>query len=125
GKHLRKIADDLTSYYLLGYYSTNTKADGRFHRIKVRTTRSGVEIRSRQGYTAATADDVAKARAAAAAPEPDDKAALTRALGTIESDVRARGRSVARGAGEPVILHRGPSTGNQLQPSSGRVFPRS
>src|SRR5205085_11559371 len=27
-KELRRIADDLTSYYLMGYYSTNTKLDG-------------------------------------------------------------------------------------------------
>src|SRR5206468_5900169 len=55
---------------------------------------------------------------------PEAKAALTRALGTIETDARAQGRTV-RGAGEPLLFHRGPSTGNQMQPSSGRVFPRS
>ena len=26
---VRRIVDDLTSYYLLGYYSTNAKLDGR------------------------------------------------------------------------------------------------
>ena len=47
-KELRTIADDLTSYYLLGYYSTNTKLDGRFRAIKVRSKRPGVSIRARQ-----------------------------------------------------------------------------
>jgi hypothetical protein len=123
-KQLGKIAADLTSYYLIGYYSTNAKLDGRFHAIKVRSKRSGVEIRARNGYTAATAAEAAKARAAAPPPEPEAKVALNKALGTIESDARAQGRTV-RGAGEPVIFHRGPSTGNQVQPSPGRVFPRS
>ena len=29
---MKRISDDLTSYYLLGYYSTNAKLDGRFRR---------------------------------------------------------------------------------------------
>ena len=56
---------------------------------------------------------------------PEAKAALTRALGTIESDARAAGRKTTRAAGDPVVFHRGPSTGNQVQPADGRVFPRS
>jgi len=56
---------------------------------------------------------------------PEAKKALSRALGTIESDVRAQGRQTARAPGDPVVLHRGPSTGNQVQPAVGRVFPRS
>ena len=123
-KSLGRIADDLTSYYLLGYRSTNSKLDGQYRAIKVRSKRPGIEIRARHGYNAATAAEVARARAAADVPVSDAKIALTRALGTIESDARAQGRTV-RGAGEPVILHRGPSTGNQLQPAPGRVFPRS
>ena len=124
-KQLGRISADLTSYYLIGYNSTNTKLDGLFRSIKVKSRRSGVEIRSRRGYTAATVEEVAKARAAAAAPEPDAKVAINKAIGLIESDTRAQGRKAVRGAGEPVIYHRGPSTGNQLQPAAGRVFPRS
>ncbi len=51
---LKRIVDDLSSYYLLGYYSTNTKLDGKFRSIAVRTKRPGVEIRARRGYLAAT-----------------------------------------------------------------------
>jgi hypothetical protein len=122
---LHRIADDLTSYYLLGYRSTNSKLDGRYREIKVRSKRPGIEIRSRHGYTAATAEEVAKARTAAAVPISAEKVAIDRALGTIETDARAIGRKTTRGAGEPLIFHRGPSTGNQLQPAPGRVFPRS
>lgn len=66
---LKRIADDLTSYYLIGYYSTNTKLDGTFRRIGVRVKRPGVQVRARRGYRAATEEEVLAARAAAA-PEP-------------------------------------------------------
>jgi len=122
---IRRIADDLTSYYLVGYYSTNGKLDGRFRNIKVRSKRAGIEVRSRKGYRAATQEEVNSARMSASAPVPESKAALNRALGYIESDARAQGRKTVRGAGEPMVFHRGPSTGNQVQPASGRAFPRS
>lgn len=124
-KQIRRVADDLTSYYLVGYYSTNGKLDGKFRNIKVRSKRPGIEVRSRKGYRAATQEEVDAARASASAPIPDTKATVTRALGHIERDARAQGRATSRGEGEPLIFHRGPSTGNQLRPASGRVFPRS
>jgi VWFA-related protein len=124
-KQIRRMADDLTSYYLLGYYSTNNKLDGKFRSIKVRSKRPGIEIRSRRGYNAATAEEVARARAVIDAVVPEAKAAVTRALGTIESDARAAGRKTVRAASDPLVFHRGPSTGNQVQPADGRIFPRS
>ena len=124
-KQLRRVADDLTSYYLMGYYSTNSKLDGKFRAIKVRSKRPGVDVRARRGYNAATAEEVARARAASEAVVPEAKAAVNRALSAIESDARAAGRKTVRGAGEPVVFHRGPSTGNQVQPADGRIFPRS
>jgi VWFA-related protein len=124
-KQIRRVADDLTSYYLVGYYSTNGRLDGRFRNIKVRSKRPGIEVRARKGYRAATQEEVNAARASASAPIPDSKAAVSRALGYIESDTRALGRATARGEGEPLLFHRGPSTGNQIQRASGRVFPRS
>jgi VWFA-related protein len=66
---LRRIQDDLTSYYLLGYYSTNPKLDGKFRKITVRIKRPGVDVRARRGYRAPTEAEVAAARAAAP-PEP-------------------------------------------------------
>jgi hypothetical protein len=62
---LKRIADDLTSYYLLGYYSSNSKLDGRYRRIEVRVKRSGVDVRARRGYRAPTQDEISNARAAA------------------------------------------------------------
>ena len=80
---LRRIADDLSSYYLLGYYSTNAKLDGRFRRIAVRVKRPGVEIRARQGYRAPTEAEVASARRAPAPP------ATTTAVNAVASAVAA------------------------------------
>jgi VWFA-related protein len=124
-KEFKRIADDLTSYYLIGYYSTNPKLDGRYRTIKVRSKRPGIDVRARQGYRAASAAEVNAARAATDLPVSEEKTALSRALGTIETDARAQGHAIARGRGEPAMFHRGPSTGNQMQPATARIFPRS
>ena len=65
---LKRVSDDLSSYYLLGYYSTNTKLDGRFRSLKVRVKKPGIDVRARRGYLAATAAEVNAARSAAPAP---------------------------------------------------------
>ena len=63
---LRRMIDDLSSYYLLGYYAS-TKLDGKFHAITVRVKRSGVAVRARRGYLAATLGSANAATATAAA----------------------------------------------------------
>ncbi len=81
---LRRIADDLTSYYLLGYYSSNTKFDGRFRKLSVKIKRPGVDVRARRGYKAASAEELAKERTAVAAPAvPEATAKAQSALGTL------------------------------------------
>ena len=55
---LKRITDDLSSYYLLGYYSTNAKLDGRFRNITVRVKRPGARVRARRGYRGRTAEEV-------------------------------------------------------------------
>jgi Ca-activated chloride channel homolog len=48
-----QIAADLRAQYLLGYYSTAERADGRFRRISVRAPRRpDLRLRARQGYYA-------------------------------------------------------------------------
>jgi VWFA-related protein len=51
---LRRIADEVSSYYLLGYYSTNTKFDGKYRKIEVKAKGPGVKILARRGYVALT-----------------------------------------------------------------------
>lgn len=48
----QRIVDENTSYYVLGYYSTNEKRDGRFRKIEVRMTKPGLSVRARKGYVA-------------------------------------------------------------------------
>lgn len=46
------IAAELRTQYSLGYYPANTARDGKFRKVKIRTTRSGVIVRARPGYRA-------------------------------------------------------------------------
>jgi VWFA-related protein len=63
---IRRIVDDLSAYYLLGYYS-NGKLDGKYRAISVKVRRRGVDVRARRGYRAATEGDVDAGRGASAA----------------------------------------------------------
>jgi len=49
---MKRIIDDVSAYYLLGYYSTNTTHDGRYRRIEVKTKTPGLNVRARRGYYA-------------------------------------------------------------------------
>jgi VWFA-related protein len=55
---MKRIGADLSSYYLLGYASTNAKLDGKFRKITVRVKRAGVDVRTRRGYRAPTQKEV-------------------------------------------------------------------
>jgi Ca-activated chloride channel family protein len=49
----RQIAVELQAQYVLGYYSTNEQADGRFRQITVQVPhRPDLRVRARQGYYA-------------------------------------------------------------------------
>ena len=112
---LKRISDDLTSYYLLGYYSTNAKNDGRFRSIRVRVKQPGVEVRARRGYKAATEEEIRASRRAEEAPVPEIVSATTAAiqrLGRIRPEARFRvNASYARGGKLWVA--------GELQPQSG------
>jgi VWFA-related protein len=82
---LRRISDDLSSYYLLGYSSTNTTTDGGYRTLKVRVKRPGVNVRARRGYRAASAAEIAAARRAADAPIPDATRTVTAAISRLGS----------------------------------------
>lgn len=80
-EHTARMMADLNSYYLMSYYSSNDKLDGRFRKIAVRVKRPGVEVRARPGYLAPTEADVLAASAipTSAGPTP----VVTRALAAL------------------------------------------
>jgi VWFA-related protein len=48
-----RAAESMTSYYILGYYSTHTAQDGRFRRVRVALSNSlAADLSYRQGYHA-------------------------------------------------------------------------
>lgn len=51
-RSIRKAVDDARVSYLLGYYPTNDKWDGKFRGITVKVSRPGVRLRYRSGYYA-------------------------------------------------------------------------
>jgi hypothetical protein len=59
---LERMVQDTGAYYLLGYYSTNTKLDGRFRKLTVRVKREGADVRARPGYLAPTEAELASTR---------------------------------------------------------------
>jgi VWFA-related protein len=87
-KGLERAAADFNSYYLLGYTSTNGKADGHYRKIKVTVKRPGVHVRAREGYLARRPDEVPTNSPTAAKPAKDpgaaaEEAQFTAALGKL------------------------------------------
>lgn len=84
---LKQVVRDSAAYYLLGYNSRGAPADGKFHEIKVRLKRPGLQVRARKGYWAPTVEDMARA---SAPPRPAAPPAVTRALSSIVEPPRGR-----------------------------------
>jgi VWFA-related protein len=98
GPGLRKVADDLSSHYVLGYYTSNTKWNGGTRQITVRLKGSKDKLRARREYRAPTAAEMESIRTArstggAAPAEPSPIAAALDSLARVRpgSVVAARG----------------------------------
>ena len=54
GKVFQSVQNDTSGYYLVGYYSTDSKRDGSWRRIQVKLDQlpAGAHIRAREGYYA-------------------------------------------------------------------------
>jgi VWFA-related protein len=72
------LAETMSSYYLLGYYTTNTKIDGKFRTIDVGVRTPGIKVTARRGYVA-TPDPVVTRTVDSAGPSPE-----ATALGMLE-----------------------------------------
>ena len=55
------VQEEGTGYYLLGYYSTDPRRDGRWRRVQVKVNVPGAHVQSRQGYYADRGDQAATA----------------------------------------------------------------
>ena len=102
-----RIADDMSSYYLLGYYATNSKPDGRFRSITVKVKQPGITVRARKGYRAPTESEVAAARRAPERPTTlggttPVQAAIDR-LSRIRPDARFRVTAVVGSGPRPSL----------------------
>ena len=76
---MKQIVRDSSAYYLVGYTS-QAATDGKFHEIKVKVKRPGLQVRSRKGFWAYTAED---ARRALAPAKAGPRAEVTKALAAI------------------------------------------
>ena len=87
---VNRMMQDVGVYYLLGYYSTNTRLDGKFRKLTVRVKRPGAQVRARPCYLAPTEADAAAARVdrlmnGAAPGHTDTPPELRKALETLAS----------------------------------------
>jgi VWFA-related protein len=76
---MKQIVRDSSAYYLVGY-TTQAPTDGKFHEIKVRVKRPGVQVRARRGFWAFTSEDLKRA---VAGPKEGPRAEVTRALAAL------------------------------------------
>ena len=52
GPAFEEIAKELASQYSIGYYSTNSKHDGKFRKVEVKVDKPGLVARTKKGYFA-------------------------------------------------------------------------
>jgi len=68
GKRLGRVDEELRTYYLMSYVTTNQNLDGKFRQIEVKLKRPDLIVQSRKGYYAASSGaSFAEFEAAAAA----------------------------------------------------------
>jgi VWFA-related protein len=104
---MRRIADDLRAYYVLGYYTSNTTWDGRVRSIKVRLKPHRDTVRARRQYRAPTQAEIA-ALAAVLSPRPvvtpsAEDSALAR-LSTVRPSAQFWTYAALAGADLSVVL---------------------
>jgi VWFA-related protein len=98
---LEDVMADASAYYLIGYTPTRRTNDGKFHEIKVRVKRRGVNVTARRGYWSPSEKEMTAAADAAATPANTE---LTTALAALSDSANTREVSVwtgfAKGEGD-------------------------
>jgi VWFA-related protein len=97
GAAFTRMVRENSTYYVLGFYSTNQRRDGRYRKLEVRVRRPGLQVRSRRGYIAPTGR----------APEP----AETRRATTLAPAVADALASPLRNPGVPMRVFAAPFKG--------------
>jgi VWFA-related protein len=95
-----RILQDNSSYYVLGYYPTNDKRDGRSRTVQVKVLKPGLTVRSRKSYIApipGKKEETKDAKTGATSPELHD---------ALESPVAVSGLAITAFAAP----FRGPSS---------------
>lgn len=72
-----RIQRENSNYYVLGYYPTNEKRDGKFRNISVKILKPGLSVRARSGYVAPKGKTEAPKLAGGAATSPELRDALS------------------------------------------------
>jgi VWFA-related protein len=129
---MKQITRDSSAYYLLGYSSSESPTDGKFHKIDVRVKRRGVQVRARKGYWAFTADDAARATTP---PPPGPPPGFAEALAAVDTPARARvvrtwlgtarganGRTAVTFVWEPVSRQAGARVATEERPAGVSVM---
>lgn len=97
----RKITNDMSAYYLLGYYTSNTKWDGKLRKLRVKLKSTGQTIRARYEYQSPSEEDIAAMRAAASAPPrppgPNAEEAAMNVLARVRPDAELHVHGALRG----------------------------
>jgi VWFA-related protein len=99
-----RIVRENSSYYLLGYYSTNSRADGKLRRNEVRLSRRGMQVVYRGGYLAPRASDAKKVPASTDAGPP-----ITEQLRELERSLLPVSTMALRAAAVPFLAAGGRS----------------
>jgi VWFA-related protein len=97
GGAFQRITDSLSGYYLLGYYTTNAKADGKYRKISVRVKTPGVSVTARRGYMAPISETRRPAAdVISSAPVPADVAEAVGRLSRVDADAGVFASGAAR-----------------------------
>lgn len=94
-----RIFQENSTYYVLGFSSTNERRDGRYRKLEVRVRRPGLTVRGRAGYMAPLRNE--------RPPEPP------KASGTVSPPVAEALRSTVAVSGLPMRVFAAPFKGPQ------------